>query len=515
MKKLLDEAFCEYATAKKILDPPMISELKGPKGSPTVRESLLLKGQISLQMYAAILSELKKDNRLVDTEKSKEYDRIFLKYGQDIRKISMEDISACQEQSFTSPISTRELLLISGIMSYEIYSGLVRNLTNSEAKAVTAKAEPDATPEVSGNQEEGLAIVSDNSAETILDINPFEPEDPLISAMENAQNPFEDSEDTLIDYEDLHGESEVRCDEPTLDISSTTINDKVSAPRSHTKKRKKAEIMLEASEPESLEKSEIESLGHTRARNYSESDIVKRYHTREGIAPDIMEGIIRKVQEEVNLQTQRISKDVVKEISGYKSGYRILSAIIIFFALFLLTFVGWIEFQRFQEIKGMRWEKKTAAEEKIALTDKIQQLDKTQVTLTEQLKTLNQHNAAMKTQIVQLRQENIHLAKKLTISEQEAIASLKTWETDRAKLQKQLVAAQYLLLKQNPERALEYLNEKLPVASIPYGYGQICKKLGELYFHRKNYDLARKYWQQALKLQPSTEIQQLLDKLPK
>ena len=328
------------------------------------------------------------------------------------------------------------------MVSYQVYSSLIRNLAKREQKILAAKRRKArvkvAFPE---NHEEGLSIVSDNSAETILDINPLESEDPLMSAMDHSNDPFEDSEETLIDqnYEDLRAETDVRSDEPTVDIASTAIHEKDLVPRYQTKRREKFVDKLEENKPVPSSNLKVESLSQTQVRNYSESDIIEKYNTREGLAPGIMEGIIRKVQEEVNLQTQRISKDVVKEISGYKSGYRILSAVFIFFALFLLTFVGWIEFQRFQDIKTIRWEKKFAMEDNNALMAKIQASDKTRATMTEQIKTLDEQTAMMKTQIEQLHQHNAQLTKKLAISEQEkneAIAKLKSWEYSREKLGK-------------------------------------------------------------------------------
>ena len=188
MKKLLDDAFCKYVLEKKLLDSSLIEQIKEKKNISTVRENLLIKGHLSLASYTSILTFLQSSKNLVDTESSAKYDKKFLEVGIQKKHISQEQVNLCQMQSLSSPVSTRELLLASGAISFQAYSAImtqivepeksdeVHKVDSSEQTVIDENIEPlsEEDEEETTLSKSQLSLVCDNSAETIIDINPLD-----------------------------------------------------------------------------------------------------------------------------------------------------------------------------------------------------------------------------------------------------------------------------------------------------------------------------------------------------
>lgn len=61
---------------------------------------------------------------------------------------------------------------------------------------------------------------------------------------------------------------------------------------------------------------------------------------------ELVETLVKKITHEVYLQTQQISSNVGENLKGY----RVLLGFAVFCSLFLIIFIGWLEYQRIQEI---------------------------------------------------------------------------------------------------------------------------------------------------------------------
>ncbi len=258
----------------------------------------------------------------------------------------------------------------------------------------------------------------------------------------------------------------------------------------------------------------------------------------------MMERLVQQVQSQVYLQTQQISQNVGKEISGYKSFYKIIAGMVIFFSLFLLAFTGWIEFQRFQDLRGLRDEKQAAVSQKeqmfqqmteskdknVELQLKISKLEAKQEILELQRQEIEKQKISWEEKISELNQQTKQF-ELLMNSQNEIKQALSTLElanvylllNDYTKAQDLFLQSKSYwdgLAKKNifdellGIRLVDYMlkyktptkeKEAISILETLTSSWVAQWKLGAIYYSQSPMkgDLVKKYWSEALKLNPN------------
>ncbi|NUM34987.1 MAG: tetratricopeptide repeat protein [Candidatus Brocadiae bacterium] len=562
MKKFLDDVFCEYLVEKKLLDKSLLFQAKKDKDSITIREKLLLEKYITFSTYTTILSLLRQNRDIIDSQKSIEFDQKFLSYAYSQNLIPKDDIEVCRKHALASPFSTRELLFATSTVDFEIYSQIMSELSSELLQANTKKEDSEQTIIDEENpfpEEEKetvalpLSFVKDNSAETIIDISPPDLEEEEDMPFAYNQSPVQDDEsaDTVIDQdfglpsEEIVQEKKVLPQkeelEATLDIEQSVSlkpKDDIFKPREDTFQdyKEQSQHIVSAKKIDSrLKRATFNETGSPtiqEANQYAplQSDLVtEKFPERFPTIP--MDDLIREVQKQVNLQTQQISQNVGKEISSYTSIYKVLCAIVIFIFLFLLVFTGFIEYQRFYDLKILREERNKIIEQKdLALKDKIQamvklqemaekkleiekELDKSQA-LSKEIKSLTEERDACK----QKEKARLHIQMALcyqSIQENERAKeeAKKAWDLAPEDGMVNLALAEYFIKNKDWKRSIKYLetaSNQEATAWLAY------IRLGEAYFIQGQSLQAKESWEKALKINPAlSQIREKLKLLPK
>ncbi len=557
MKKFLDDVFCEQLLEKKLLDKAMLSQIKKDKNIITIREKLLLEKYISFSTYTTVLSLLRQNRDIIDSQKSIEFDQKFLSYAYTQNLVPKDDIEVCRKHALASPFTTRELLFATSTIDFEIYSQIMSELSpevlpdshkqEDAEQTIIDEENPFPEEDIETVSVSPFSLVKDNSAETIIDISPpdLEEEDaPFAYSQSPMQN--DDSADTIIDqdfgvpseediiekkvFKEKNTKEEL---EATLDIEQSVsfkpkedifkTQDQAPYPEEHIVSAKKIDSRLK--------KASLNETGSPTIQEVNQYAPLQSDLMTEKLQTIAMDDLIREVQKQVNLQTQQISQNVGKEISSYTSIYKILCAVVIFIFLFLLVFTGFIEFQRFYDLKILREERNKIIEQKdLAVKDKIQAMVSLQE-MTQKRQNLEQElekkqNLTKEIQALTEERENFKRKEKARLNIQIALSYQSIQENEKAKdeakkawdlapedAEVNLFLAEYFIRLKDYRRSVKYLE----TATKQEGTSWIAYiKLGEVYFAQGQTSQARDCWEKALNINPSlSQIREKLKLLPK
>lgn len=478
MKKL-DEAFCQWAVANHLVPEDVLAFHNRQKDIVTTREALLIQGDLSLETYDFVLSRLETGDIAEDPESSGNFDRRFFECGIRRQWIAPEDIEKCNGQPGL-PLSRRERLLLSRTISCETYKKIMMELCFPHAGDISAetvidepkttttstildsplpkmKADSLETPPMGMSEQTppmGMPQQQDDSAETMVDVDPTEEEIPGLPAIGDGTSEKtvytgydgraavkkakegdlpghvqDESAETIVDANPLQPESsehlpaevlsrpQALADKPkdTGDGSAETLIDQpVDIHEGETAVfpdgAKHAEETIDFPEPR---KKPAKLRNESPTGMYVKEDMPQLLGEEDGwesqeledsqaLTTPLVKTLVKEVTREVNLQTQQISRVMNERLKGHN----IMLGIAIFVAVFLLIFTGIIEWQRIKELEKVKRERDLAA-------------DARDMSRTEKERALLDRIGSM-SQVQDLRLEKERSAQSLSIAEADA-----------------------------------------------------------------------------------------------
>lgn len=560
MRRLLDHAFCEYAVQNGLIEQQMVSDLQQREDIITMRETLLLQGHIPFEKYKWAVSHIE-GSKLLDSDKSKEFDKNFIEYGQSKGWITQDDINWCLEQSLLSSFSMRELLMVAERIPFEMYKDIANQLAPQHADispmAGIAETLIDANfPSPTPLSAAPLPVIPETaSAETLIDINPLEntlgaahfpasfpqPLEEDVGA-NNSSRSHDGAAETLIDQElpllqqampqptigsrqstpaavtKQHEEPAAHPTDETVDLPS---KEEVVKPQPHIRIPSKPVHGKTAATP--TPRTLAPKSQQTNQQRLQETTKMSKNKDSDYTVPaELIETLVREVSKEVNLQTQQMSSSIGQSLHSYK----LLLGATTFLTIFLVIVIGWVVFQGVKELKSISEEKNRLSKEKLQLeSDKTRLveekdlLEKEKEVAEKEKESLKQATRNLELQLAQTRDEKDNLLSKseeslkLSQQEKEKLAShIEGIKKQIAAYQKELQA---ILLKQTQlayqqkkfSEALEYITRNISLLgedkqeeAVAYAWrGLIFQSLKEL-------EKARQDTQKAWRISQNGEV---------
>lgn len=409
-----DDQFLQYGLQNRIISPKDIDYCKKLLPIIRIRELLLVENKISYETYGHIINILATDTAVQESFASLEQEDSSDQTLIDEVQQQVTSSSPILEKFPNSDniVTTRQTLsIVKDPASQMILNIAEQDTPLSIPRPATTK--PMTTPLKSSSiannvmnhstttekdQDDDMTLNTENNDMTL---NIEEPEVPN----SNVDDIVDASEDTLIDRPGIFSnQPEINVNIRSRDADIAQTNAQLNTPQAaETTEDGNNEYQPVAAAAETRTYSNITELNKRPGVSSAPSQVVNVLNEQDLAASQmltsaVMGNLIKEVQNQVYLQTQQINQNVGKEISSYKSFYKVFAAIVIFFSLFLLAFTGWIEVQRFMEMKDLRVQI-------IRLTDRNEKLSQDKDELHKQIPqdilTLKTENAVLKERLQQ------------------------------------------------------------------------------------------------------------------
>lgn len=450
-----DEQFLQYGLQNQLIKPKDVEYCKTLLPVIRIRELLLLERKISFELYSQIMHTLAQDTVIQESFESSESTSPLHQYDSSDQTL----IDAEVPEGLDQPTLPRELINSDNIVTKrqttlslveDHASEMILNISDQDLPLAPNRAAT-TKPMTSSKLQPALTQDVPDDPEMTQNV-PVPP--PIPTEMQEDQ--IDASEDTLIDRPE-----NIFSNQPAIHVnlrSREAIPEMPSLDEPMQNNPEAAESTADGNDSYQVEAAaETRTYPDASAKNTEGTTIQAQIFGGAGdqdanisqvLTSAVMGNLIKEVQNQVYLQTQQINQSVGKEISSYKSFYKILSAIVIFFSMFLLTFTGWIEVQRFTEMKDLRTQLTNSNQRNEELLAKNNTLEK-QIPQTDQ--------AIWKERMELLEQQKQFFEQQKQAFEQQKQgfdAYKQSIESQKQDLEKQLATKQQELTQKNNQQKL-------------------------------------------------------------